>query len=113
MTDDLVARLRAVDHMSVEDCFLQSSLFAHAADRLEAAEDRVRELEAMLADQRTIAKYNREQAEAAERRLAEAYERAAKVAEGSYHSKNLADRSPRHIATAIRKLAQEVKHEAE
>ena len=32
---ELVARLRAVDHMSVEDCFLQSPLFAHAADCIE------------------------------------------------------------------------------
>lgn len=72
MTDDLVARLRAVDHMSVEDCFLQSSLFAHAADRLEAAEARVRELEEELAQLRVVANYNREQAEKAERALAEA-----------------------------------------
>ena len=33
---DIVARLRAVDHMSVEDCFLQSHLFAGAADEIEA-----------------------------------------------------------------------------
>lgn len=32
---DIVARLRAVDHMSVEDCFLQSHLFAVAADEIE------------------------------------------------------------------------------
>ena len=32
---DIVERLRAVDHMSVEDCFLQSSLFATAADKIE------------------------------------------------------------------------------
>lgn len=31
---DIVARLRAVDHMSVEDCFLQSYLFAAAADEI-------------------------------------------------------------------------------
>lgn len=37
MTNNLVARLRAVDHMSVEDCFLQSYLFAYAADALEGA----------------------------------------------------------------------------
>ena len=36
MTDDLVKRLRAVDHMSLEDCFCQSSLYDQAADRIEA-----------------------------------------------------------------------------
>jgi hypothetical protein len=30
----LVKMLKSVDHMSVEDCFLQSSLFAAAADAL-------------------------------------------------------------------------------
>lgn len=34
-TTSLVPRLRAVDHMSVEDCFLQSHLFAQAADEIE------------------------------------------------------------------------------
>lgn len=33
--EELVKRLRGVDHMSVEDCFLQSPLFGHAADKLE------------------------------------------------------------------------------
>jgi hypothetical protein len=32
---DIVQRLRAVDHMSIEDCFVQSSLFAYAADEIE------------------------------------------------------------------------------
>ncbi|MUO84856.1 hypothetical protein [Agrobacterium vitis] len=31
---DIVARLRGVDHESVEDCFLLSPLFAHAADEI-------------------------------------------------------------------------------
>jgi hypothetical protein len=38
---DLVKQLRSIDHMSVEDCFLQSYLYTKAADRIE-------ELEAML-----------------------------------------------------------------
>jgi len=38
MTDELVNRLRGVDHMCVEDCFMQSPLFAHAADRIETLE---------------------------------------------------------------------------
>ena len=38
MTDDLVKRLRDVDHLCVEDCFLQSPLYAYAADRIEALE---------------------------------------------------------------------------
>lgn len=33
-TPDIVMRLRAVDHMSVEDCFLQSYLFSNAADEI-------------------------------------------------------------------------------
>lgn len=33
---DLIEWLRAVDHMSVEECFLVSYLFAKAADRLQA-----------------------------------------------------------------------------
>ena len=36
MTDDLVKQLRAIDHMSLEDCFLQSPYFIKAADRIEA-----------------------------------------------------------------------------
>lgn len=36
MTDEeLIKRLRDVDHLSVEDCFLQSPLYTHAADRIE------------------------------------------------------------------------------
>lgn len=40
--EELVKRLRGVDHMSVEDCFLQSPLFGQAADKLEelAAENK-------------------------------------------------------------------------
>ena len=38
MTDELVKRLRGVDHMCLEDCFMQSPLFAHAADRIETLE---------------------------------------------------------------------------
>ena len=44
---DIVEMLRAVDHMSVEDCFLQSPLFAKAADeiaRLRADLERAREV---------------------------------------------------------------------
>jgi hypothetical protein len=36
MTDDLVKRLRAIDHLSVEDCFCQSALYDQAAARIEA-----------------------------------------------------------------------------
>jgi hypothetical protein len=32
---DIVERLRAIDHMSIEDCFLQSPLFLHAAAEIE------------------------------------------------------------------------------
>lgn len=43
--EKLVERLRGVDHMSVEDCFLQSHLFAQAATALTLAQARIRELE--------------------------------------------------------------------
>ena len=36
--NDLVKRLRAVDHLSVEDCFTQSPLYGDAADCIEALE---------------------------------------------------------------------------
>ena len=36
----LAARLEAIDHMSVEDCFLQSPLYAHAAATLRALASR-------------------------------------------------------------------------
>ena len=48
---ELIERLRAVDHMSVEECFIDSFLFAKAADLLEsqAAEiERLREDKARL-----------------------------------------------------------------
>lgn len=32
---DIVKRLRAIDHLSIEDCFLQSPLFGDAADEIE------------------------------------------------------------------------------
>lgn len=51
--EELVKRLRGVDHMSVEDCFLQSPLFGHAADKLEelAAEvERLKEDRARFPD---------------------------------------------------------------
>ena len=36
MSDELVKRLRAVDHLNLEDCFCQSSLYDQAADHIEA-----------------------------------------------------------------------------
>ncbi len=45
MTDDLVNKLRAVDHMSLEDCFCQSALYDQAADRIEKAESEWRKYE--------------------------------------------------------------------
>jgi hypothetical protein len=36
MTDDLVNKLRAIDHLSIEDCYCQSPLYAEAAYRIEA-----------------------------------------------------------------------------
>jgi hypothetical protein len=36
--EELVKRLRAVDHLDIEDCFMQSPLYAYAADRIETLE---------------------------------------------------------------------------
>lgn len=75
MTDDIVARLRYEQELcAVMGDTKAGTLVGEAADRLEAAEARVRELEAQLADQRAMSKYNREQAEKAERALAKAWE---------------------------------------
>ena len=46
---DIVKRLRAIDHSSIEDCFMQSPLFETAADEithLRAEVERLREVEA-------------------------------------------------------------------
>jgi hypothetical protein len=48
MSDDLVKKLRAVDHLSVEDCFLQSPLYGDAADRIEALEAKLAKTEKAL-----------------------------------------------------------------
>lgn len=65
MSDDLVKWLRAVDHMSVEDCFLQSPLFARAADHIEAMETENAKLQSSLCDAvATIGRLSREIGEA-------------------------------------------------
>lgn len=124
MTDDLVARLRHEQELcAVMGDTKAGTLVGEAADRLEAAEARVRELEAQLADQRAMSKYNREQAEKAERALAEAYERAAKTCEQvqkGFLSPEYATPQPTGsigerfacgiCAEEIRKLAQEERH---
>ena len=43
---DLVRELRSVDHSSVEDCFLLSPLFGHAADEIERLRREVQEARA-------------------------------------------------------------------
>lgn len=48
---DILERLRGVDHMNVDDCFLQSSLFGHAADTIE----RLRAELAALREQEPVA----------------------------------------------------------
>ena len=45
---DIVKELRAVDHGSVEDCFLLSPLFGHAADEIERLRREVQEARAAL-----------------------------------------------------------------
>ena len=50
MSDELVKRLRAVDHMSLEDCFCQSSLYDQAADRIETLQAQNLRLSGMAHD---------------------------------------------------------------
>lgn len=160
MTDDIVARLRSLnrcircvcsscrsgfenhDHICTEGpgCVkpLEKRLRAaivlggQATDRIEAAEARVRELEAQLAAVRAeCAKTSNSylaRAEAAERALAKAYERAAQVCderskrEADFQVASIRTDRPEKaaeycygrvvadaIAAAIRQLAQEVK----
>lgn len=115
MADDIVERLREeamrLSGRSLDrgcaDSGIASNLADEAADRVE----HIAETMGKLGEDRAEAIMRAHKAEARvrelEAKLAEAYERAAVLAEGSYHSKSLADRSPRHIAAAIRKLAQE------
>ena len=41
---DIVTVLRAIDHLSVEDCFLQSPMFGNAADEIERLRAEVKKL---------------------------------------------------------------------
>lgn len=41
---DIVKALRAIDHMSVEDCFLQSPMFEKAADEIDRLREALRSL---------------------------------------------------------------------
>lgn len=41
---DIVERLRAVDHMNVEECFLDSHMFAKAADEIERLREALRQI---------------------------------------------------------------------
>ena len=55
--NDLVKRLRAVDHLSVEDCFTQSPLYGDAADRIEVLTE---QLEAARRDAKEAEAYAEE-----------------------------------------------------
>ncbi len=107
------ASQRENDHLTIK--------FYEMKERAEAAEARVRELEAlvrtlkMALEDATLgitAATNEAEIRADER--AEAYERAAEVADRPVIGfSDGAVEAARYIAAAIRKLAQEVKHEAE
>ena len=88
---DLVKRLRSIDQMSVEDCFLQSYLYTKAADRIEELEANLAKVTAerdaayksvdanWITHQEVIA--SRERAEAAEAMLPRAYRAGVEAAE--------------------------------
>lgn len=113
MTDDLVARLRYEQELcAVMGDTKAGTLVGEAADRLEAAEARVRELEALNAAlNERAAQYERLYRDA----KAETIERCAKVADkiADEHAKWKGDAvsadAAEQVATAIRKLGQEVK----
>jgi len=52
---DIVERLRGVDHQSIEDCFLQSPLFSHAANEIERLRTLLSEAEQKLQNAKKIA----------------------------------------------------------
>ena len=45
---DIVERLKSIDHMNVDECFLDSHLYAEAATEITALRQRVKELKAGL-----------------------------------------------------------------
>lgn len=138
MTDDIVARLREA-HQTSQQRIVGSNIFAEAADEIErlrqaakgqlvvvnAAEARVRELEAELAamEARAVAA-DLAVVKAARVATAETIERCAKVADE--HRAHVPNHDPEmqsddlvaqgygnaafNIAVAIRKLAQEERH---
>lgn len=124
MTDDLVARLRAYDGRVWETTACYNGLREEAAAVLEQERGDARTLRGFVATYKMTPSMMASRAEIAEARireleaqLAEAYERAAKVADDSA-SANLGPYAARgdmarFVAGQIRKLAQEVKHEAE
>lgn len=103
---DIVERLRAVDHQSLEDCFLQSPLFDKAADE--------------------ISRLRTALSEAEQRARREALEEAATLAEGSAKTFNFQEALANgddievgaksvqlSIASAIRALIPSEPHDAE
>jgi hypothetical protein len=121
MTDDdlekpevsLVKRLRDVDHLCVEDCFLQSPLYTYAADRIEQLvatnealererDELQKDFDGLDAASRTLINEARSIAEAAESRLAECEARLGKAVEAlrsfSYEIDMPAMADDRHIS---------------
>ena len=130
--DDLVERLPVNAHryMRESEYYAARRRIAtdlEAAREIEALRARVKEMRDLLADSEElrgkvidVAEQWRARADAAERKLAEAYERAA-MAVADEHltgstgtSDDIAyDTAIDHAVNAIRKLAREVKHEAD
>lgn len=73
MTDEeLIEALRSIDHMNVDDCFLQSHFYSKAADRIQELANTHWQVEAM--QQNALLHDALTRAEAAEAKLAKAVE---------------------------------------
>lgn len=105
------------DRIGILERDLDAQIAGHRLSANEATKHlmRVRELEEFLSDMEVLKNMYREEAEKAERALAEAYERAAKEAETCWvtytgragdDEREQIDRARLDIATAIRKLAK-------
>lgn len=100
MTDDLathllVTHLRSIDHMSFEDCFLQSPYFIKAADRLVAlAAERDEAINQLDSSRHSVEVLERRVAEviADNDRLREIGTEMAKSIEGNYYLPGVAAR---------------------
>ena len=66
MIDNLINKLRAVDHLSLEDCFCQSSLYDKAANRIEQLTGEVQRWQGMFDEKHNLMLEHKVRAKTAE-----------------------------------------------